>query len=92
MTNLIQVDFRKGRLSIDDDPYLKNVAEISCRSGKRRRPRKTAAELKDAWGYVCESCSRQISLESRPAPEKGRQAAGSVTYLPARRLTGLSLF
>jgi len=55
-SNVIRVDFRKGSLSIDFDPYFNGVREIHCRKCVLRKPRKGAMEMTKSWGYICKDC------------------------------------
>ena len=55
-TNLIKVDFRRERLSIDFDPYFDGVKEVHCRKCGQRKPREGATELIENWGYLCRNC------------------------------------
>jgi hypothetical protein len=82
-SNVIWIDFRRGRLSIDDDLYLKNVAEIHCRQCKHRKPREDARELTNTWGYICRDCKINMRPMNHPPSianekfiisEKSRQA------------------
>jgi len=59
-SNIIKVDFRKGKLSIDDDSYLNRVTKIHCRLCLKQKNRNGAMELHVSWGYVCSDCQDKI--------------------------------
>ena len=84
MTNLIKVDFRKEKLAIDDDLYLKNVVEIHCRKCERRKPRKNAIEIKETWGYICNNCQQQLKSDVNQDSETEKTQENRVTYITAR--------
>ncbi len=82
-TRVIWVDFRKGRLSIDGDLYLKNVVEIHCRKCQRRKPRKNALELLHSWGYLCQECRLGKEPPAGTAPAAGRGYKAADRHPPA---------
>lgn len=61
-SNLIRVDFRKDRLSIDFDPYFSGVKEIHCRVCSQRKPRNGAIEVAGSWGFFCGDCKSEMEL------------------------------
>ncbi|MDH3973245.1 MAG: hypothetical protein OEV42_03100 [Deltaproteobacteria bacterium] len=84
-SNLIRVDFRKDRLSIDFDIYFNGVKEIHCRICSQRKPRKGAVEVPESWGYFCRDCGKSLELtksfqlenKESPSPLPEFQPAGN---------------
>lgn len=60
-SKMIWVDFRKGKLSIDEDLYMERVSEVHCRQCKCRKPRKKVSELLHTWGYICHDCQKEVT-------------------------------
>lgn len=83
-SNVIKIDFRKDRLSIDFDPYFNGVREIHCRTCLRRKPREGAIEIPESWGYLCKNC-RDDYEQSKITLLQGKE---KVFSLPAFRPTG----
>ena len=81
---VIKVDFRKGRLSIDEDRYMDGVSEIHCRACERRRPRRGSVELRFSWGFICESCRNSCIERDKTGPgtgSSGKDKPASNTHL-----------
>lgn len=62
-TNIIKVNFRKKKLSIDNDSYLNGVTKIHCRLCLKQKERIGAMELLVIWGYICMDCINRVEVE-----------------------------